>query len=164
MCSDLYKVLESQNNIQEGKYSLPAKNVSDPQRYSWLKQNVSGLQKKHGLENRTMWPVAIIGLLFWDAKIYFSCKRYFDLQKNPICKKHFEKAGWLWPLAIDLVSGPQPLSSCRARRSCKTRLEFYLRFKKSKERQKIQRLSVRIATSLIMSLATTGKRLYWREK
>ena len=93
-------------------------------------------KKKHGLENRTMWPVAIIGLVFGMQKYFWAAKDILICKKIQFAKKHFEKAGWLWPLAIDLVSGLQPLSSCRAPRSCKTQLEFYLRIKKKQKETK----------------------------
>ena len=55
-----------------------------------------------------MWPLAIIDLVFGLQKYFWAAKKNYNLQKKSnLQKKHFEKAGWLWPLAIDLVSGPQ---------------------------------------------------------
>ena len=165
MCSNSYKVLELQNNRKrQEKIFITCKKCFWLAKVFLTEAKRLWFAKKYGLENRTMWPMAITGLVFGMQKYFWAAKDILICKKIRFAKKHFEKAGWLWPLAIDLVSGLQPLLSCRASRSCKTQFEFYLRFKKSKKRQKIQRLSVRIATALIMSLARTSKHLLRRER
>ena len=121
-------------------------------------------KKKHGLENRTMWPVAIIGLFFGMQKYIWAAKDILICKKIQFAKNILRKQDGCGPWLLTLCLGCNLSRLVAQAGVAKLDLNSIWDLKKSKKRQKIQRLSVRIATALIMNLARTSIHLLRREK